>query len=174
MSGDSISKKLEMFWRCPNREPHRCSLRHCPPRKKESRRLMHLKRKEIDNASNRKRYHEKYKLSPVWMEKRRASWKKYASKQTKEWFKKRACGRKNPKRSDLSPSRRFKLREAYTKWAVKHWKERVDYAKTYRRRSPVFGLRQKISRARESGDIRKLAEECFDAIIRADETGRKG
>lgn len=124
--------------------------------------------KESENKKNRKRYHEKYKVDSGWMKKRREAWKKYAEKQSIQWFKERSR-RYRKSHSKLSPSARSKIRKAYTSWAKRNWEWRVEYAKKYRRKKPGFGLKSKIANARRSGDIRKLAEECLIEIIRADE-----
>jgi hypothetical protein len=170
MSGASISKKLEISWRCPKREPHSCSTRQCPAKKKEYRRLMHLKRREIDNEKNRKRYHEKYKASEAWMKRRRESWKKYATRKGNAWIKERSKKYRKSYRN-LSPSTRSKIRAAYIQWAKENWSKRVEYARAYRRKNPAFGFRNKIAEARRTGDIGKLAQECFDAIVRAYDKG---
>jgi hypothetical protein len=171
MNGGSISKKLAASWECPNRESHRCSLRQCRHKRKEYRRQTHLQRREIDNAKNRKRYHDRYKNDPKWTEKRKRSWREYAAKMGGQWILERSRKYRKPYAS-LSTSQRSRIRNAYTSWAKRNWEKRVDYARKYRRKNPIFGFKTKIAAARRSGDIRKLAEECLDAIIHLDEKSR--
>ena len=176
MSGNLISKRLGTSWTCPNRASHNCSLRRCPDKRTEYRRLTHLSRRERDNEKNRKRYHELYKNDPVMTEKRRESWREFAKKKGKAWSKERSRKRPKTKAStaSLSESQLSKKREAYREWAKSNWEKRVIYAQKYRRRSPGFGFRNLIAEARRSGDIGKLAEECLAAIVRLDEAGGCG
>lgn len=136
------------------------------------RRLYHERNREQENEKNRLRYHQKYKTDAVWMKKRRESWRRYALKQGLEWMRERGKRYRKPY-AQLSQSTRSKIRKAHTAWAKKHWEKRVEYARQHRRKKPGFGLRNKIAKARRTGDIGKLAEECFAAIIRADETSRR-
>lgn len=134
--------------------------------RKAYRRSYHLKNRERENARNLARYHKKYKLDSAWTKKRKASWIRYAKKKGIQWSRDRGK-RYRKKYSELSPSTRSKIRAAYRVWAKKNWGRRVEYARVYRRRNPVFGFRGKIASARRTGDVRKLAEECFNAIVRA-------
>lgn len=141
-------------------------------RRREYRKSYHEKNKERENAYNIQRYHEVYKKDPALMKKRRASCKRYASKQGPDWQRERSQRYRKPY-STLSESRRSKIREGYKKWAKKNWEQRVEYARKHRRKKPGFGLRGKIANARRSGDVRKLAQECLDAIVRAYGQGNK-
>ena len=160
-----------MSWECPNREPHKCSLRQCPLKRQEYRRLTHLSRKESDNEKNRQRYHEKYKTDLVLMSKKRARWRDYAQRQGVEWQQERSKKYRKAY-SDLSSAQRSRIRLAYTKWAKQNWGKRVEYARHYRRKiNPGIGLHQLIADARNSGDFGELIQRLGDAIARLDEKG---
>lgn len=160
-----------MSWECPNREPHKCSLRQCLLKRQEYRRLTHLSRKESDNEKNKQRYHEKYKHDSVLMSQKRAQWKDYAQKQGVEWQRERSKKYRKTY-SELSSAQRSRIRLAYTQWAQQNWGKRVEYARHYRRKiNPAIGLYRLIADARGSGDLGELIQRLGDAIARLDEKG---
>lgn len=159
-----MNMKLEISWVCPNQESHKCSVRHCEFKKKYSRKKAHEKNKKKYNLDNKNRYHQKYKMQAEFKKKKSEYWKYYSNKKGKDWLKKRLLNRSKPILSELALSNK---RELYKKWAKDNWDKRVEYAREYRRRKPIFGIRGKIAEARKSGDIKKLAEICLSAIIRS-------
>ena len=126
----------------------------------------HRENLEEQRRKNRERYHSRYKDDPAFIKRRTKSWKSYAERMEPSWILARSRKYRKPY-ANLSPSTRSKIREAYKKWAKLNWQKRVEYAREYRRKNPAFGLRNKIASARRSGDLRKLTQECLDAIIRA-------
>lgn len=173
MSGASISKKLGISWQCPNREPHSCSLRRCPNKRKEYRRKLHEERREHDNRKNRERYHTKYKNDPASIAKRTKSWRDYAKRKGREWVRQRSKRYQKPY-SELSASTRFKLRAAAAAWQLKNKDRRSKYARQWRRKNdPSVGFKQLISEARKSGNIAELIEGLGFAITRLDEAGNR-
>ena len=135
------------------------------------RRQYYLENKERENAKSKERYHSKYKLNPAFKSRSSERWKRYAKEKGAEWVLLRSRKYRKPYAA-LSKSTRSNIREAYKAWAKLNWDRRVEYAREYRRRKATFGFRNKIAQARRSGDIRKLAEECLDAIVRAYGEGR--
>lgn len=146
------------------------TFRASPLKRKLYRKAFHLKNRGKENASNLKRYHERHKLDPRFMEKRRAAWRSFAKKQPTEWSLLRS--RKYRKHySQLSERQRNAIREAYKRWAKENWGKRVQYARDWRHRQPLAGFRKAIAEASRTGDVEKLIACCELAIIRAHEVG---
>lgn len=149
----------------------RVTFRQSALKRKLYRLAYHRMNKDLENSKNCARYHAKYKSDPTLVARRRESWKQYSKRMGSEWSRLRSKKYRKAY-AKLSPSQRSRLREAYRKWAKQNWERRVEYAREYRRRSPLFGFRKAIAEAGRGGNIRELAEICESAIARLDEKGR--
>ena len=142
-------------------------------KRKAYRAAYHVRNREAENKKNLERYHAKYKHDEKIMERRRETCREYSKRMGTAWSRLRSKKYRKAY-AKLSPATRFKIREAYKKWAELNWEKRVEYAREYRRRQPLCGFRQAIAQAASSGDIRKLAERCESAFAKLDEiSGRR-
>lgn len=137
-------------------------------KQKARRAAYHKKNRAAENAKNLSRYHAVYKRDPEIVARRGESFRQYALRMGTEWSRLRSKKYRKAY-ANLSPLRRSKMREAYKKWAKLNWEARVEYAREYRRRHPLFGLRKAIADAARIGDVRELAKRCESALAKFNE-----
>lgn len=168
MNGDSQSLKSDIVWVCPNPESHKCTTRLCEYKGRYSRQRVYQKRKSKHREYYKQRYQEVYKKDPQYKARAAARWKKYRLKKGKEWERERY--QKYKKHYwELSESHRGKIRAGFKKWYQHHKRERMIYAREFRRRNPNFGIKALVAKSRRTGDFRELIERCHFELVRCHE-----
>lgn len=141
------------------------------PAQREARRLYRLEynraNRERLRASNRARYHSKYKCDASYKQKQSQRWVEYVKTKGEAWV--RARSKKyRPKKQVLTEHQRRRKNECTKNWYQSHKPERAEYARTWRRKQPLFGFRDAVRAAAASGDVRALIDKCSAALIQID------